>query len=278
MIKSVLMMDEAGLPIFSFDNGDPVVDHALITAFFTAMHNITKEIFLDSIQTLEMGENQLVFAQRPTEHAGILYGAIISDVRDHPDLIAEILDNFLETFATKYEKEVQIGSQSGFWEKFEQFERNIKHEMNKRLRKIRFLRERGKKTRGLGLAVGLALFFLGLLINLNLWGKVGREVAGLNMVLTLFLVPSGVAGWVTGNGRDGLITASASGSFGALGLAMVNVETLIQGIEKLGIMGEIGVVIAILTALLVLAPAYGLVGYICGAWVSRRCLYPTESV
>jgi len=39
------MMDEAGLPIFSFDNGDPVVDHALITAFFTAMHNITKEIF-----------------------------------------------------------------------------------------------------------------------------------------------------------------------------------------------------------------------------------------
>ncbi len=278
MIKSVLMMDEAGLPIFSFDNGDPVVDHALITAFFTAMHNITKEVFLDSIQTLEMGENQLVFGQRPTEHAGILYGAIISDVRDHPDLIAEILDNFLETFTTKYEKEVQIGAQSGFRNKFEQFERNIKYEMNKRLRKIRFLRERGTKTRGLGLIVGLTLFFIGLLINLKLWGKVGREVAGLNMVLTLFLVPSGVAGWVTGNGRDGLIAASASGSFGALGLAIVNVETLILGIEKLGIIGEIGAVIAVLTALLVLAPAYGLVGYICGAWVSRRCLYPAEQV
>ncbi|MFQ6124004.1 MAG: hypothetical protein ACE5R6_05280 [Candidatus Heimdallarchaeota archaeon] len=278
MIKSVLMMDEAGLPIFSFDNGDPVVDHALITAFFTAMHNITKEVFLDSIQTLEMGENQLVFGQRPTEHAGILYGAIISDVKDHPDLIAEILDNFLETFATKYENEVQIGAQSGIRKKFEQFELNIKREMKKRLRRLRFLRERGNKTRGLGLAVGLALFFLGMLINLKLWGKVGREVAGLNMVVTLFLVPSGVAGWVTGNGRDGLIAASASGSLGALGLAIINVETLIQGVEKLGIIGEIGTVIAILAALLVLAPAYGLIGYICGAWVSRRCLSPPEEV
>ena len=276
MIKSVLMMDESGIPIFSFDYGDPVVDNALISAFFTAMNNITKKVFLDNIQNLEMGENRLMFGQRATKHAGILYGAIISDVRDHPDLIAKILDSFLETFTTNYEKEVQAVVQSGICQEFEQFEGIIKQEMNRRLRRIRFLRERGKKTRGMGLTVGLALFFLGLLVNLRLWGRVGIEVAALSMVLTLLLMPSGVAGWVTGNGRDGLIVASVSCSVGLLGLALVNVETLTLWVERVGIAGGMGAIIAVLTALLVLAPAYGLVGYISGAWVSRRCLYPAD--
>ncbi len=267
-------MNEAGLPIFSFENGESIVDHALISAFFTAMQNMTEEVFLDKIQTLEMGENRLIFRQRSTEHTGILSGAVISDIKDNPDLIANLVDTFLEQFATKHDKDAQKVAENGFTQSFDQFENSIKQKMKQKLRKIWFLRKQGIKTRGLGFITGLSLFFLGIIINLSLWGNFGIAITGLIMVLTLLMFPSGTAGWVTGNGRDGLVSASASGAIGVLVLALVNAETLILWVEKIGIASEMGAIIAVLTALLVLTPAYGLVGYSCGAWISRRCMHP----
>ena len=267
-------MNEAGLPIFSFETGESIVDHTLISAFFTAMQNMTEEVFLDRIQILEMGENRLIFRQRSTEHTGILFGAVISDVKDNPDLIVNLVDTFLEQFATKHDKDAQKVVKNGFTQRFEQFENSIKEKMKQKLRKIWFLRKQGIKTRGLGFITGLGLFFLGIIINLNLWGNLGIALTGLIMVLTLLMFPSGTAGWVTGNGRDGLVIASASGAIGVLGIALVNVETLILWVEKIGIASEMGAIIAVLTALLVLTPAYGLVGYSCGAWISRRCMHP----
>jgi len=270
------MMNDGGLPLFAFETENPVVDHALISGFFAAMHSMTKEVFLDDIQNLEMGENRLIFGQRSTLDSGIIYGAIISDVRDHPDLLENILDRFLTEFALTYEDDIQIAVQFGASQKYEHFEENIQSEMKKRLRRIPFLRRRGIKTRGLGLILGITLFLIGIMTNLQLWGRLGTEMASLTMVLTLLMLPSGVAGWVAGEGRDGLLVASASGAIGVLGLTLSNIETLTQWVERVGIAGDVGAIIAVLTVLLVLVPAYGLVGYQCGTWVSRRCLYPAE--
>ena len=155
-------MNEGGIPLFSFEKESPVVDHALITGLFTAMHCMTKEVFLDDIQNLEMGEHRLVFGQRPTLQAGVIYGAIIADVKDNPDLIAKILNKFLNEFVITYEEDIIVTAQVGTHQKYKAFEEHVQVEMKKRLRRFQFLQKKGRKTRGLGLITGIMLFFAGI--------------------------------------------------------------------------------------------------------------------
>ena len=127
--------------------------------------------------------------------------------------------------------------------------------------------------------MGLILFFIGLAFNLWFWGQVGEnnpEIAGLSMVVTLLILPGGVAGFIAGNGSNGLKAAAAGVAVGTIALAIVNVETLEDWVSKVGISGGTGAVIAVITALLVLVPAYGLFGYLTGSWVDRRYLYPPQ--
>ncbi|MFQ6125386.1 MAG: hypothetical protein ACE5R6_12395 [Candidatus Heimdallarchaeota archaeon] len=280
MIKSVLIMEEGGIAIFSYEAGGPIVDEQLISGFLVAVRDLTREAFLDSLQTLQMQDNQLVFGFKEIEDIGKLFGAIISDNNDNAGLVAELLDQLLEQFMTKYEADVKQVLEKRVQKEFEGFKNDIEQVMESRLRKPAILQERNKPTLTLGWIVGLILFFLGLEFNLWLWGKVGathREIAGLSMAITLLILPGGIAGWVAGNGRNGLIAAGGGVFVGTIILAVINVETLINWIEKIEITGTTGAVIAVLTALLVLVPAYGLFGYLMGSWVDRRYLYPSQN-
>lgn len=279
MIKSVLIIEEGGIAIFSYEAGGPIVDEQLISGFLVAVRDLTREAFLDSLQTLQMQDNQLVFGFKEIEDIGKLFGAIISDNTDNSDLVAELLDQLLEQFMTKYEVDVKQVLEKRVQKEFEGFKNDIEQVMESRLRKPAILQERNKPTLTLGWIVGLVLFFLGLEFNLWLWGKVGvthREIAGLSMAITLLILPGGIAGWVAGNGRNGLIAAGGGVFVGTIILAVINVETLIDWIERIEITGTTGAVIAVLTALLVLVPAYGLFGYLMGSWVDRRYLYPLQ--
>ncbi|MFQ5819123.1 MAG: hypothetical protein ACE5I5_03975 [Candidatus Heimdallarchaeota archaeon] len=279
MIKSVLIIEEGGIAIFSYEAGGPIVDEQLISGFLVAVRDLTREAFLDSLQTLQMQDNQLVFGFKEIEDIGKLFGAIISDNTDNSDLVAELLDQLLEQFMTKYEVDVKQVLEKRVQKEFEGFKNDIEQVMVSRLRKPKILQERNKPTLTLGWIVGLVLFFLGLEFNLWLWGKVGvthREIAGLSMAITLLILPGGIAGWVAGNGRNGLIAAGGGVFVGTIILAVINVETLIDWIERIEITGTTGAVIAVLTALLVLVPAYGLFGYLMGSWVDRRYLYPPQ--
>ncbi len=279
MIKSVLIMEEGGIAIFSYEAGGPIVDEQLISGFLVAVRDLTREAFLDSLQTLQMQDNQLVFGFKEIEDIGKLFGAIISDNTDNADLVAELLDQLLEQFMTKYEMDVKQVLEKRVQKEFEGFKNDIEQVMESRLRKPAILQERNKPTLTLGWIVGLVLFFIGLEFNLWLWGKVGvthREIAGLSMAITLLILPGGIAGWVAGNGRNGLIAAGGGVFVGTIILAVINVETLIDWIERIEITGTTGAVIAVLTALLVLVPAYGLFGYLMGSWVDRRYLYPPQ--
>lgn len=279
MIKSVLIIEEGGIAIFSYEAGGPIVDEQLISGFLIAVRDLTREAFLDSLQTLQMQDNQLVFGFKEIEDIGKLFGAIISDNTDNSDLVAELLDQLLEQFMTKYEVDVKQVLEKRVQKEFEGFKNDIEQVMESRLRKPAILQERNKPTLTLGWIVGLVLFFLGLEFNLWLWGKVGvthREIAGLSMAITLLILPGGIAGWVAGNGRNGLIAAGGGVFVGTIILAVINVETLIDWIERIEITGTTGAVIAVLTALLVLVPAYGLFGYLMGSWVDRRYLYPLQ--
>lgn len=279
MIKSVLIIEEGGIAIFSYEAGGPIVDEQLISGFLVAVRDLTREAFLDSLQTLQMQDNQLVFGFKEIEDIGKLFGAIISDNTDNSDLVAELLDQLLEQFMTKYEVDVKQVLEKRVQKEFEGFKNDIEQVMESRLRKPAILQERNKPTLTLGWIVGLVLFFIGLEFNLWLWGKVGvthREIAGLSMAITLLILPGGIAGWVAGNGRNGLIAAGGGVFVGTIILAVINVETLIDWIERIEITGTTGAVIAVLTALLVLVPAYGLFGYLMGSWVDRRYLYPPQ--
>ncbi len=280
MIKSVLIMEEGGIAIFSYEAGGPIVDEQLISGFLVAVRDLTREAFLDSLQTLQMQDNQLVFGFKEIEEIGKLFGAIISDNTDNADLVAELLDQLLEQFMTEYEVDVKQVLEKRVQKEFEGFKNDIEQVMESRLRKPAILQERNIQTLTTGWIVGLLLFFIGLAFNLWLWGKVGethREIAGLSMAITLLILPGAIAGWVAGNGRNGLLAAGGGVFVGTISLAVINVETLYGWIEGVGIKtGAMGAVIAVMTALFVLIPAYGLVGYLMGSWVDRRYLYPPQ--
>ena len=279
MIKSVLIMEEGGIAIFSYEAGGPIVDEQLISGFLVAVRDLTREAFLDSLQTLQMQDNQLVFGFKEIENIGKLFGAIISDNADNHDLVADLLDNLLGQFMTNYEEDVKEVLEKRVQKEFEGFKKDIERVMETRLRRPAILRERNIQTLTIGWIVGLILFFIGLGFNLWLWGRVGvthREIAGLSMVITLLILPGGLAGWVAGNAQNGLRAAGGGVAVGTIALAIINVETLEDWVLKVGITGSTGAVIAVITALLVLVPAYGLFGYLMGSWVDRKYLYPPQ--
>ena len=279
MIKSVLIMEEGGIAVFSYEAGGPIVDEQLISGFLVAVRNLTREAFLDSLQTLQMQDNKLVFGFKEIKSIGKLFGAIITDNTDNSDLAAEILDNLLEQFMTSYQDDVKQVLEKRVQKEFEGFKNDIVQVMQNRLRKPPILQERNMTTLTIGWIIGLILFFIGLGFNLWFWGQVGEsnpEIAGLSMVVTLLILPGGVAGFIAGNGSNGLKAAAAGVAVGTIALAIVNVETLEDWVSKVGISGGTGAVIAVITALLVLVPAYGLFGYLTGSWVDRRYLYPPQ--
>ena len=280
MIKSVLIMEEGGIAVFSYEAGGPIVDEQLISGFLVAVRDLTREAFLDSLQTLYMHDNQLVFGFKEIESIGKLFGAIISDNSDNSDLVAEILDQLLETFMTTYKEDVKQVLEKRVQKEFEGFKHDITQTMERRLRKPAILQERNRQTLAIGWVLGLLLFFIGFTFNIWLWSQVGetrREVAGLSMVLTLLVLPGGIAGWVAGNGQNGLRAAGGGVAVGTIVLAFTYLETLEEWVYAIGIRtGGAGAVIAVITALLVLVPSYGLFGYMMGSWVDRRYLYPAR--
>jgi len=280
MIKSVLIMEEGGIAVFSYEAGGPIVDEQLISGFLVAVRDLTREAFLDSLQTLQMHDNQLVFGFKEIESIGKLFGAIISDNIDNSDLVADILDQLLETFMTSYKEDVKQVLEKRVQKEFEGFKHDITQMMVRRLRKPAILQERNRQTLAIGWLIGLILFFIGFTFNIWLWGQVGdtrREIAGLSMVLTLLVLPGGIAGWVAGNGQNGLRAAGGGVAVGTIALAFTYLETLEEWVFAIGIRtGSAGAAIAVITALLVLVPAYGLFGYLMGSWVDRRYLYPAR--
>jgi len=278
MITALYVVSEDGTCLYTYRAREILVDEQLISGFLLAVRNIAKEAFLDKLQRLEMGINQLVYGYK--EANGIqLYAALISDARDNPDLLGEILEELLTKFVAQYKEEIEQFLKKRIVSKtLKKFDDVIKESVEGRLRRFDILKPRNEKTFILGITLSLILFNIGFGIAFlfqdlyNIKDNAPQALA-VWIFIACFFLPGSTAGAVTGDGRHGIRAAIIAILLGVISLSIVFRDQLSELGEGLGFSGQ-AAAFGLALALLFLSPAYGLLGYFAGSYVERRSLYP----
>ena len=280
MINALYIVSEDGTCIYTYRARETKreLDEQLISGFLLAVRNIAKEAFLDKLQRLEMGINQLVYGYK--EQDGVqLYAALISDTRDHPDLLGEILEELLTRFVTEFKEEIDnFLKKRVVSKKLKKFDGMIKETVDSRLRRFDILKPRDEKTFVLAIAISLLLFNIGfgiaiLLQNLYDIKDTAPQALAVLIFVGCFFIPGSTAGAVIGNGRHGIRAAIIAIILGVISLAAIFWHHLSDLGEGLGFSGQ-SAALGLILALLFLSPAYGLLGYFAGSYIERRTLYP----
>ena len=282
MITALYVVSEDGTCLYTYRTRETMVDEQLISGFLLAVKNIAKEAFLDKLQRLEMGINQLVYGYKEAEGVQ-LYAALISDARDNPDLLGEILEELLTKFVTQYKDEIDKFLKKRIVSKtLKKFDDVIEESVEGRLRRFDILKPRNEKTFVLGIAISLILFNIGfgiafLLQDLFDIKDTAPQALAVWIFIACFFIPGSTAGAVTGDGRHGIRAAIIAIILGVISLSIIFRDQLSELGEGLGFSGQ-AAALGLALALLFLSPAYGLLGYFAGSYVERRSLYPLLEV
>ena len=282
MITALYVVSEDGTCLYTYRTRETMVDEQLISGFLLAVKNIAKEAFLDKLQRLEMGINQLVYGYKEAEGVQ-LYAALISDARDNPDLLGEILEELLTKFVTQYKDEIDKFLKKRIVSKtLKKFDDVIEESVEGRLRRFDILKPRNEKTFVLGIAISLILFNIGfgiafLLQDLFDIKDTAPQALAVWIFIACFFIPGSTAGAVTGDGRHGIRAAIIAIILGVISLSIIFRDQLSELGEGLGFSGQ-AAALGLALALLFLSPAYGLLGYFAGSYVERRSLYPLLKV
>ncbi len=282
MITALYVVSEDGTCLYTYRTRETMVDEQLISGFLLAVRNIAKEAFLDKLQRLEMGINQLVYGYKEAEGVQ-LYAALISDARDNPDLLGEILEELLTKFVTQYKDEIDKFLKKRIVSKtLKKFDDVIEESVEGRLRRFDILKPRNEKTFVLGIAISLILFNIGfgiafLLQDLFDIKDTAPQALAVWIFIACFFIPGSTAGAVTGDGRHGIRAAIIAIILGVISLSIIFRDQLSELGEGLGFSGQ-AAALGLALALLFLSPAYGLLGYFAGSYVERRSLYPLLEV
>ena len=282
MITALYVVSEDGTCLYTYRARETLVDEQLISGFLLAVRNIAKEAFLDRLQRLEMGINQLVYGYKEADGVQ-LYAALISDARDNPDLLGEILEELLTRFVTQFKEEIdQFLKKRVVSKNLNKFDDVIKESVEGRLRRLDILKPRNEKTFVLGIVISLILFNIGfgiafLLQDLFNIKDTAPQALAVLIFVGCFFIPGSMAGAVTGDGRHGIRAAIIAIILGVISLAAIFWERLNELGEGLGFSGQ-AAALGLILALLFLSPAYGLLGYFAGSYVERKSLYPLLEV
>jgi len=100
MFKSLYIMDENGLLLYSKNFMKHQYDENILIGFFTSIANFSREALGGVVKNLNLGQNNKLIER-------LLGAAIVSD-NDNEDLISRILKNVLQDFIDTYSPDYEI--------------------------------------------------------------------------------------------------------------------------------------------------------------------------
>ena len=100
MFKSLYIMDENGLLLYSKNFMKHQYDENILIGFFTSIANFSREALGGVVKNLNLGQNNKLILLPNTEER-LLCAAIVGD-NDNEDLISRILKNVLQDFIDTY--------------------------------------------------------------------------------------------------------------------------------------------------------------------------------
>jgi len=106
MFKSLYIMDENGLLLYSKYFMKHQYDENILIGFFTSIANFSREALGGVVKNLNLGQNNKLILLPNTEER-LLGAAIVSD-NDNEDLISRILKNVLQDFIDTYSPDYEI--------------------------------------------------------------------------------------------------------------------------------------------------------------------------
>ncbi|MCJ7650230.1 MAG: hypothetical protein MUP85_16600 [Candidatus Lokiarchaeota archaeon] len=106
MFKSLYIMDENGLLLYSKNFIKHQYDENILIGFFTSIANFSREALGGVVKNLNLGQNNKLILL-PNMEERLLGAAIVGD-NDNEDLISRILKNILQDFVDTYSPEYEI--------------------------------------------------------------------------------------------------------------------------------------------------------------------------
>lgn len=106
MFKSLYIMDENGLLLYSRNFMKQKYDENILIGFFTSIANFSREALGGVVKDLNLGQNNKLILLPNTEER-LLSAAIVSD-NDNEELISRILKNILQDFVNTYSPDYEI--------------------------------------------------------------------------------------------------------------------------------------------------------------------------
>ena len=100
MLKSMYVMDENGILLYSKNFMKEKYDDNILIGFFTSIANFSREALGTAVKTVDLGENnKLILVPKPEER---LLGAVIASLNDNNELVSGILANVLQDFIDSF--------------------------------------------------------------------------------------------------------------------------------------------------------------------------------
>ena len=106
MIKSIYMMDENGLLLYSKNFMEEQYEEDILIGFFASIANFSREALGSIVKNIDLGKNnKLILSPNPEQR---LLGAAIVSSNDNNDLALDILKNIVHDFIDSYAPDYNV--------------------------------------------------------------------------------------------------------------------------------------------------------------------------
>jgi hypothetical protein len=106
MIKSIYVMDENGLLLYSKNFMEEQYEQDILIGFFASIANFSREALGSIVKNVDLGKNNKLILYPSTEQR--LLGAVIVSSNDNNELVMAILKNIIQDFIDSYAPDYNI--------------------------------------------------------------------------------------------------------------------------------------------------------------------------
>lgn len=243
MILNFFIFHQSGPCIFKCEYlKGTEIDEQLISGFLTALSSFAQEAFLDGLQRIHLASGRRLIYGYNKEYG--LLAAALSQNKDHPKLVEELVNQLMDEFTKKYKSHLNpIDPSPSIYEDFKTIvDRHV----------LKRIRTRDNITSIF--SIGLALILGILTYALSTWLPTG------GFLLALATIPSIPAGYIAGERWIGAL----SGFVGTIPILSVLITAGIPLNQLLSIIQLI-------------VPLAVVMGAMVGYFVERKFLFPIKS-
>ncbi|MFX1469142.1 MAG: hypothetical protein ACFFB8_10800 [Promethearchaeota archaeon] len=108
MIKSMYILDENGILLYSKNFIEKQYDQDILIGFFSSIANFSREALGTIVKNVDLGENnKLILVTHPRES---ILGAAVVEVSDNNTLVTSIVTNIIQDFIDSYSPDYDLES------------------------------------------------------------------------------------------------------------------------------------------------------------------------